>query len=70
MIIKHTEDYRILRAREYPSMADLGDALFWQSRGDPGKMDAYLAAVAAVKRKYPKLVDCHELNSGEVNNAP
>ena len=39
---------------EYPPMTDLADALYWQSKGDESKMTAYLAAVEAVKLKYPK----------------
>lgn len=50
---KNTE-YQRLREPEYPSTADLADAMYWQSQGDDSKMTAYLAAVAAVKQKYPK----------------
>jgi hypothetical protein len=46
--------YRIKRKQEYPPLADLADALYWQSQGDESKMSAYLAAVDAVKLKYPK----------------
>ena len=42
------------RAREYPSMADLADAMYWNSTGDSTKLDEYYAACAAVKAKYPK----------------
>jgi len=42
------------RRDAYPPLADLADALYWQSRGDDSKMDAYNAAVAAVKAKFPK----------------
>jgi hypothetical protein len=54
MIINHTEDYRVLRAKEYPSLADLADALYWQERGDASRMTAYLARCDAVKQHYPK----------------
>jgi len=54
MRIVHTERYDELRRREYPSAAELGDALYWQSKGDNTKMDAYLAKCEAVKKKYPK----------------
>ena len=47
-------DYAELRRFAYPSAADLGDALYWQSKGDNSKMEAYLAACADVKAKYPK----------------
>ena len=47
--------YQELRAPEYPPLADLADAIYWQNQGDSSKMDAYLAAVQAVKEKYPKV---------------
>lgn len=46
--------YQRRRRFEYPSLEDLADALYWQSQGDSSKMTAYLAAVDAVKTKYPK----------------
>ncbi len=42
------------RATEYPPLQDLADALYWQSKGDNSKMEAYVAACEAVKEKYPK----------------
>ena len=38
----------------YPPLADLADAIYWQSRGQSGKMEEYNAAVEAVKTRYPK----------------
>jgi hypothetical protein len=49
-----SESYMFLRRKEYPPLADLADALYWQSQGDESKMSAYLLAVQAVKDKYPK----------------
>lgn len=46
--------YQRDRVMEYPPLAELADALYWQSQGDDSKMTAYLAAVDAVKAKYPK----------------
>jgi len=46
--------YQQPRQAEYPPLADLADALYWQSQGDDTKMTAYLAACDAVKTKYPK----------------
>ena len=46
--------YQRDRLPEYPSMADLADALYWNSTGDSTKLDEYYAACAAVKAKYPK----------------
>jgi hypothetical protein len=46
--------YQRNREPEYPPLADLADALYWQAQGDESKMTAYLAAVEAVKTKYPK----------------
>lgn len=54
MKITHTEDVAQLRRDAYPPLADLADAIYWQSRGDSSKMDRYNAAVAAVKAKFPK----------------
>lgn len=47
-------EYQQLRRKEYPPLSDLADAVYWQSQGDDSKMTAYLAAVEAVKQKYPK----------------
>jgi hypothetical protein len=49
-----SKEYQRQRRPEYPSMGDYLDAVYWQSQGDDTKMTAYLAAVAAVKEKYPK----------------
>ena len=46
--------YQRQRAPEYPSMAELADAMCWNSTGDSTKLDEYYAACAAVKAKYPK----------------
>lgn len=46
--------YQDQRRPEYPPLTDLADALYWQAQGDESKMTSYLAAVQAVKDKYPK----------------
>jgi hypothetical protein len=46
--------YQRNRQPEYPSLADLADALYWSNQGDNTKLDEYYAACAAVKLKYPK----------------
>jgi hypothetical protein len=51
---QEAERYKELRAPEYPPLTDLADAIYWQSQGDNSKMEAYMAAVEAVKQKYPK----------------
>lgn len=48
------KEYQRKRQLEYPPLADLADALYWQAQGDESKMTAYLTAVNAVKQKYPK----------------
>jgi hypothetical protein len=48
------KEYQRQRQSEYPPLADLADAMYWQAQGDDSKMTAYLAAVQAVKDKYPK----------------
>jgi hypothetical protein len=46
--------YKSLRAKEYPSVKDFADAMFWASQGDDSKLEQYYAACQAVKDKYPK----------------
>ena len=46
--------YQRQRQPEYPSLAELADAIYWASTGDTTRIDAYYAACAAVKAKYPK----------------
>lgn len=52
--ISDSVEYQNLRREEYPPLAELADAIYWQSQGDESKMIIYLAQVAAVKNKYPK----------------
>lgn len=47
-------EYRRQRAAEYPPLADLADALYWQSQGDDSKMTEYLTNISTIKNKYPK----------------
>ena len=47
-------EYQRLREPEYPDLKELADALYWSSKGDNTKMDAYVAKCDAVKSKYPK----------------
>lgn len=49
--------YQKPRQGEYPPLADLADALYWQSQGDNTKMVDYLDACNTVKQKYPKDMD-------------
>jgi hypothetical protein len=46
--------YQRDREPAYPSLADLADALYWQSQGDDSKLTEYYAKIAAVKEQYPK----------------
>ena len=46
--------YQRDRQPEYPSLADLADALYWSNQGDNTKLDEYYQACAAVRTKYPK----------------
>jgi hypothetical protein len=54
MKIKHTADYAALRRAAYPPLATFADALYWNDRGQPAKLQAYYAACDAVKAKFPK----------------
>jgi hypothetical protein len=47
--------YKQLRAKEYPPLEDLADALYWQSQGDNTLLDIYMEKCAEVKAKYPKI---------------
>jgi len=46
--------YAQLRREAYPPLEALADAIYWQSRGKPDLMAAYVAQVAHVKQTYPK----------------
>lgn len=43
------------RVANYPPLAELADALYWQSAGDPTKYQAYMEKVASVKEQFPKI---------------
>lgn len=47
-------EYQRFRRLKYPSWEMLADAVYWKENGDNTKMEAYLAAVEAVKAEYPK----------------
>ena len=51
---RNTTQYQRNRQPEYPSLADLADALYWSNQGDNTKLDEYYTKVSAVKTKYPK----------------
>lgn len=42
------------RALAYPSITELADALYWNSKGDDSKLTAYYAACEKVKTDNPK----------------
>lgn len=54
MIIHHKGDYVKRRQEEYPDLAELADALYWEAKGDKTKMKAYLDKCDQVKTKFPK----------------
>jgi hypothetical protein len=54
MKIHHKGDYVKRRTQEYPDLAELADALYWESKGDKTKMIAYIAKCDKVKTKFPK----------------
>jgi hypothetical protein len=51
MQLKHTSNYVDRRREEYPSIGDQLDILYHQG------YDAWKAAIAEIKAKYPKPVD-------------
>lgn len=42
------------RAAAYPALKDFADAMYWHSRGDPSKLEAYFLACDNVKKQFPK----------------
>jgi hypothetical protein len=53
MKITHTSDVITRRGADYPPLEDLADALYWRARGDASKWNSYIAAIDAIKAKYP-----------------
>jgi hypothetical protein len=52
--IRHDKGYDRARREEYPGWQDFADAYYWQQRGDPRPMEAYLTRIDEIKAKYPK----------------
>ena len=48
--VKYKDDRQPL----YPPLADLADAMYWNSKGDSSKLTAYYAACEKVKSDNPK----------------
>lgn len=46
--------YTTERRLEYPALEEFADAFYWERRGDPSKMEAYLSKIDAVKGNHPK----------------
>jgi hypothetical protein len=46
--------YQAERRHKYPPMSEFADAMYWASKGDQTKLDAYYADCEAVKIAYPK----------------
>jgi len=46
--------YRTDRQPLYPSLGDFADAMYWNSKGDSTKLEAYYAACEKVKTDNPK----------------
>ena len=46
--------YKETRQPLYPPLADLADAMYWNSKGDSSKLTAYYAACEKVKTDNPK----------------
>lgn len=47
-------DYQNKRIKEYPSLGNLADAMYWNSKGDSSKLTAYYTACEKVKTDNPK----------------
>ena len=46
--------YQSIRQPLYPSLGDFADAMYWNSKGDSTKLEAYYAACEKVKTDNPK----------------
>jgi hypothetical protein len=46
--------YKDTRQSLYPSLRDFADAMYWNSKGDSTKLEAYYAACEKVKTDNPK----------------
>jgi len=46
--------YQSTREPLYPSLGDFADAMYWNSKGDSTKLEAYYAACEKVKTDNPK----------------
>ena len=46
--------YKGVRQPLYPSLGDFADAMYWNSKGDSTKLEAYYAACEKVKTDNPK----------------
>ena len=46
--------YQSVRQPLYPSLGDFADAMYWNSKGDSSKLEAYYAACEKVKTDNPK----------------
>ena len=48
------EEYKRTRRPLYPQLTDFADAMYWNSKGDSTKLEAYYAACEKVKTDNPK----------------
>mgnify|MGYP003142293598 CR=1 FL=1 len=46
--------YQSVRQPLYPSLGDFADAMYWNSKGDSSKLEAYYTACQKVKTDNPK----------------
>ena len=46
--------YKSVREPLYPPLGDFADAMYWNSKGDSSKLEAYYAACEKVKTDNPK----------------
>ena len=51
---KHANGYKDDRKVLYPPLTDFADAMYWNSKGDSTKLEAYYAACEKVKTDNPK----------------
>jgi len=47
------EKTNAMRIKDYPPLGELADAIYWEKKGKPEKMDAYVAKCDKVKADHP-----------------
>ena len=44
---------KVVRVKDYPDLGELADAIYWEKKGKPKKMEAYIEKCDKVKKDHP-----------------